>query len=265
MFIHTDIVVRDLDLESFNDVLYVCSIGKAMRSDYIKGAESKREWFEEITKICGSVCKVAYLDDKPVAQITFYPYHLDPLYRGLNGKALVIHCIYCPFKNAQRKGISKLLVNLIVNEAKKQGYEFVIANAFDTGEFLPMPKFYEKIGFKKMRDLDDHYYLSISSKEPRMEASSYKEDSSARNKAIIFYSRVCHVFYPFSIAIRNGIKKILPNYEIELIDYWEHPELFLRKGKNWLIVNDVPIKTWFQDKEDFEKEVLEASKRKWLS
>jgi len=256
-----EITIKDLTLDSFDDVIYVCSIGKIMKSEYVKGAKLKREWFKEHIDMFPELCKIAYLGNEPVAQITLYPHSLDPLYRGLNGKAIIIHCIYCPFKKAQRKGIAKKLVEKVKKYAKEHGYDFVIANAFDTGEFLPMPKFYEKIGFTKMMDLEDHYYVSLTSKEPKLPPCSYEEDPEDREKAIIFYSRVCHVFYPLSLIIKKAISDLLPNYSIVMIDYWKNPELFLKKGKNWLIVNDVPIKAWFQEKEKFRQEVLEASRR----
>jgi len=257
----SNIKVCDLSLNNIDDIIYVCSQEKIKNPEHLKGIKMKKNWIKNMLKQHSKIGKIAYLNDKPVGQIIYYPHHFDPLYWGLNGKAMIIHCIYCPFEWAQRKGVGTILLNSVIGEAKKQGCDFTIVNAFDTGEFLPMPKFYMKRGFKKMQDLKDHYYLSLSNKEPKLKPMECKRTSEDKNKAIVFYSCVCQFFYPFTLKIKKIILEVLPNYSVEVVNYWENPDLFLSKGKNWILVNGIPIKTWVREEEKFRQEVLAASQQ----
>ena len=143
------IEIHDVTPENLDDIIYVCSKDKMNDPVHREGIRVKKEWLKNMLSLCGSVGKVAYLNGKPVGQILYYPHCFDPYYRGLNGEGLIIACIYCPFTWAQRRGIGTRLLDSVIQYAKSlRTYDFVIANAFDTREFLPMPKFYVKKGFE---------------------------------------------------------------------------------------------------------------------
>lgn len=92
----------------------------------------------------GSCAKVAYYNGKPAAQILYYAEETDVTKAFRRKNVLVIACIYNPTPEAQKLGIGTRLLQSVIEDAKRRKTclgnkpcKFVLARAFNTGEFLP--------------------------------------------------------------------------------------------------------------------------------
>ena len=56
------------------------------------------------------------------------------------------------------------------------------------------------------------------------------------------------------------ISEVDPEVEVELINPWERPEEYLKRGNHWLVVNAKPIKSYVTQGKRFRDEVAEALK-----
>jgi hypothetical protein len=69
--------VEDISEDNLDDVFMICSYDRAFApmDDPVlkKGREFKRQWLLEMLEQHGPCTKIAYLDERPVAQILYYP------------------------------------------------------------------------------------------------------------------------------------------------------------------------------------------------
>ncbi|MEM0007845.1 MAG: hypothetical protein QXR89_06240 [Candidatus Bathyarchaeia archaeon] len=256
--------IENLQDSNIDDVIYVCSSKGLGDPVHQEGVRLKRLWLKEMLDNYGSCAKVAYHDDKPAAQILYYPEEADKAKALRREGVLVINCIYNPTSEARRLGLGKLLQGVIkdVKERKSclgdKQCKFILANAFNTGEFLPMPDFYRKYGFILTGE-GNAMYLQIEGEyepAPKMKYEPLEEDA---DKAIIFYGQKCQFSYPFAKKIEAMIRETLPNIKIEMINEWEKPEESTKRGNWWLVVNAKPIHTFFMDTERFKAEIRQAA------
>ena len=68
----------------------------------------------------GSCAKIAYYNDKPVAQILYYPEEADITRAFKRENILVINCIYNPSAEAQKLGIGTRLLQSVIQDAKQR-------------------------------------------------------------------------------------------------------------------------------------------------
>lgn len=152
----TDIRIVDLNESNLDDLIYVCSSTRLEDPIHRKGVEIKKEWLRKMLRDYGPVAKIAYYNDKPVAQILYYPTESDPTSPKKAG-VLFLHCVYNPFPEAQGKGIGTALMQALLADArngsgclKGKPCSSIVTHAFDTGEFLPLPQFYKKMNFRQV-------------------------------------------------------------------------------------------------------------------
>ena len=155
------ISVRDVNDINFNDLISVCT--PVVKDDIARrSVEIKRDWVLNMLNKYGSVAKIGYFNDEPVAQLLYYPTIADPIIRGRDN-VLIIHCIYNRVPRAQCKGIAKALFRSLLSDIKNEGrYKFIITHAFATGEFMSQKDFFLRIGFKKIPGINDDEYLYYS-------------------------------------------------------------------------------------------------------
>ncbi|MEM3770514.1 MAG: hypothetical protein QXG76_04930 [Candidatus Bathyarchaeia archaeon] len=257
--------VEDLQDLNIDDVIYVCSSKRFGDPIHQEGVRLKRLWLKEMLDNYGSCAKVAYHNGKPAAQILYYPEVADKAKAFRREGVLVLNCIYNPTPEAQKLGLGKMLLQSVIQDARQRKSclgnkpcKFILANAFNTGELLPMPDFYKKYGFISTGE-GSTMYLPIEGKYEPVPKAKYEPLEEDADKAVIFYGQKCQYSYPFAKKIEAMIRETLPNIKIEMINEWEKPEESIKRGNWWLVVNAKPIHTFFMDAERFKAEIRQAA------
>jgi GNAT superfamily N-acetyltransferase len=267
--------IVDVDKDRFDDLIYLCSGEYVDDPVHRVGIEAKRRWYFDLLRE-GPCAKVAYLKGKAVAQVLYWPERLDPRVKEKRPGVLFLHCIYNPVKRAQRCGIAKLLMKRLIREVKAGGAglkgpcRFIWTKPFDTGEMLSLPDFYEKMGFKRWEgetvDIT-HYarettmFLEVNDRfQPLSPLRPYHEVGEDMGRAKIFYSPVCQYGYHFAHRTAQLIKKVIPGIQVDMINSWEHPEEWIRRGGETVMVNSKPIRKPFWNEREFLDEVKIAVK-----
>jgi hypothetical protein len=261
--------IENLSESNIDDLIQVCSSKRLSDPAHVKGVDIKKRWLLEMLKKFGSVARIAYLDNKPVAQILYYPEDSNPASLSKRKGVLNILCVYNPTPGAQRLGVGNRLLQSVIEDAKqgktclgKEACAFIVTKAFDTGESLCLSEFFKKHGFLKVED-DELLYLSIhGTYEQNRNVGEYTPFLEDRNKALVFYSPQCQFSYQFAIRISEMIKEVAPEVPIELINADERPKEFLKRKGCSLIVNARPIQTFFMETEKFREEIRQALHRK---
>ncbi|MGQ9725724.1 MAG: hypothetical protein ACUVQL_01175 [Candidatus Bathycorpusculaceae bacterium] len=257
-----DIKIENLQESNIDDLIYVCSSKRLSDPIHKQGIKVKKKWLLEMLTKYGSCAKIAYYKNKRAAQILYYPEEADVTKAHKRENVLLINCVYNPTSEAQKRGIGTKLLQSLIKDAKQRKTclgnkpcEFILAKAFNTGEFLPLPDFYKKNGFIPTPE-GNMFYLPIEGKyEPILPIGNYEPLPEDKNKAIIFYGPICEFGYPFAKRIEELIREVAPNIKVEIINEWEKPEEYIKRKNWWLIVNAKPIQTFFMQTETFKKEI----------
>jgi len=257
--------IENLQDSNVEDLICVCSSKRLSDPIHQEGVKLKRQWLREMLRKCGPCAKIAYYNNKPVAQILYYPEEADVTRAFRRENVLVINCIYNPTEEAQKLGIGTRLLQSLIQDAEQRKTclgsrpcKFILAKAFNAGEFLPMPEFYKKNGFLTTPNGNLLYFLIDGSYEPVKPMGEYTPLPEDRNKALIFYSPICQFAYQFAKKIEETIKEVAPRLEIELINEWEKPKESIKRKNWWLIVKAKPIQTFFMNTAKFKEEIKQA-------
>jgi len=260
--------IENLQEPNIDDLIYVCSSKRLNDPVHQQGIKLKRQWLREMLRRYGSIAKIAYYNGKPAAQILYYPEEADATKAFKRENVLLINCIYNPTPEAQKLGIGTRLLKYVIQDAKQRktclgnrSCRFILAKAFNTGEFLPMPEFYKKNGFLPSSEGDLLRLTIEGSYESAKPIGEYESIPEDRNKALIFYGPICQFAYQFAQRIEESIKEVAPQIKIEMINEWEKPEESIKRKNWWLIVNAKPIHTFFMETEKFKEEVRQAVSR----
>lgn len=263
--------IENLQESNIDDLVYVCSSTRRDDPIHQQGIKLKRQWLGEMLDKSGSCAKIAYRNEKPVAQILYYSEASDVTRAFRRENVLVINCIYNPTPEAQKLGVGTRLLNSVIEDARQKRTclgnkpcRFILAKAFNTGEFLPMPEFYRKNGFTPPPESEGNLlYLPIEgSYEPAARIGKYEPLPEDEDKAIIFYNPICQFSYQFAKRIEEIIKELVPNIRIKMTNEWEKPEEALKRRNCSLIVNAKPIQTFFMETEKFKEEIRQAVSQK---
>ena len=256
------IEIREVDETNIGDMISVCD-PSTISEAYKKGVEIKRVWLLEMLRTYGDVGFVGYFNGKPAAQLLTYPEKADPTSLKREN-VLVINCIYNPLLEAQRKGIARSMVEKLIEKARGK-YEFLVTHAFETGEFLSQAEFFKRLGFRKITKEDLYYSFSGRElKEPYSgfwkEGEEYKRSDEDIGRIMIFYEPVCPFSYLWAYRAKEIVKEIDLKLKIEVLNAWEHPEEFVSRGRNWMLVDGIPIKSLPIERDRFRGEILRAIK-----
>jgi len=261
------IELKNLDYGNIEDLLFVCSHKMLEDPVHQEGMQLKRKWLKEMLSKIGSVAKIAYYKGKPVGQILYFPEEIEKTKLTKRKGVLWINCVYNPFKEAQRLGIGRKLVENLIEDCRKgracglKTVKFVLAKAFNTGEALSLPDFYRRLGFLQppTSENSNALYKPVSGEyKPCPPKEGYVPLPEDRNKAVVFYSPICQFSYPFAVEIKELIREVAPELPIEIINEWEHPEEAIKRKNHRLVVNAKPIYTFFKAEEQFKNEVKQA-------
>jgi hypothetical protein len=258
--------IENLSQSNIEDLIYVCSSKTLDNPTHQKGISLKKQWLMEMLQKHGSCAKVAYYNEKPVAQILYYPEDVDvKAFRRQN--VLVVNCTYNPNSEAQKLGIGTRLLQSVIDDVKQRKTclgnkpcKFILAKAFNTGEFLPLPEFYKKRGFIRTPENEESLlYLPVEGGyEPAAPVGEYEPLSEDRGRAVIFYSPVCQFSYQFAKKAEETIREVAADIKIEMINEWEKPQEAIKRKNSWLTVNAKQIRTFLMEKEKFKEEIKRA-------
>lgn len=256
------LTVRDINESSIEDAFRVCSFDKLTDSLQKKGIELRRRWIGRMLKEIGPCVKVAYLDDRPVAHLMFYPEPAVPFIAQPRKGAVLLRCVYNPFPEARGIGAARALIGSLIEDCRGGApflrgeiCSFIAADAFNTGEGVPMEKLYEGSGFSRR---GDEMVLEVSGGYVEPKKNEYHALEEDRGRGIIFYNPTCEYSYPSATRVRSFLRSREPSLEVDLIDQWEQPVESLRRANRWLIVNARAIRsTWFE-RDSLTREVDDA-------
>ncbi|MDI6847533.1 MAG: hypothetical protein QMD23_05320, partial [Candidatus Bathyarchaeia archaeon] len=86
--------IENLQKSNIEDLIYVCSSKRLNDPIHQQGIRLKRRWLREMLEKCGPCAKIANYNEKPVAQILYYPEEADITKAFRRKNVLVIDCIY---------------------------------------------------------------------------------------------------------------------------------------------------------------------------
>jgi hypothetical protein len=260
------ITVRDITNSNVEDVFRVCSHAKLDDPLQREGIELRRSWIRDMNRDYGSCIKVAYLDEKPVALLQFYPEEAAQFLPKPRRGAVLLRCVYNPFEEARGKGASTALVKNLIEECKGhpmflRGEEcsFIASEPFNTGEGIPMKKFYTSNGFVRM---GDEMVYRISSEYKPSTKPVWNPDHANKEVATIIYDPTCEYSYASAIRVSDALLSFYPTLPIWIINQWQNPGASLSLANKWLIVKGTPINVGFRDRETFDREVKQAVEKK---
>ena len=257
--------IENLSESNIDDLINVCSSQRRGDPLHRQGINYKKQWLRCMLSKCGSCAKIAYHQERPVAQILFHPEEADVTKTFRRRNVLAIDCIYNPRTEAQRLGIGTRLLESVVQDARQRKSclgniecRFVTANAFNTGEFLPMPEFYRKRGFLQASEGNEFWLPLGGGYEPSKATGEYESLEEDRNRAVVFYSPTCQFSYPFARRIEALIREVAPGIAVDLINDWQEPDELIRRKGCKLVVNAKPIVTIFMETQKFKQEIGQA-------
>jgi len=250
-------------------LIQICSSKRLSDPVHAEGVKVKKRWLLEMLRKFGPVAKIAYLDDKPVAQILYCPEDSNRASCNRRKGILNILCIYNPIPAAQKLGVGTKLLQSVIEDAKRgktclgrEKCAFILAKAFNTGEFLSLSEFYGNNGFLKTESDDSLYFPIEGSYERGKRVGEYEPLVEDKNRAVIFCSPQCQFSYQFAVKISDIIKEAAPKISIEIINDAERPDEFLKRKGCALVVNGSPIRTFFMESEKFREEIRQALHKK---
>lgn len=259
--------IADLDKDNLEDVFSVCSYNKLEDPLQREGMKLKRGWLIEMLEEYGPVTKIAYLDGRPVAQLLFYPEEAIPYIPHPREGAVRLTCVYNPFPEVRGKGVGTALLKSLVHDCEEglaslrgRSCRFISALPFNTGEGTSMEKFYIRNGFRRE---DEELYLEINGRYEAPRKPDYVPLPEDQGRALVFYNRECEYSYPFAVRVKDLLQEIKEDLPVEIIDRWAHPEESVRRGNHQILVNAVPITSFWTQREEFTREVREALKINW--
>ncbi len=254
--------VVDLRDDNLDDVFRVCSYEKLEDPLQQRGIGLKRRWLLEMMDKYGPVTKIAYPNERPVAQILFYPENAIPFIAEPRRDVVVLHCAYNPFPEAQGKGAITALVKSLVEDCRTglrclggRRCRFITAVPFNTGEGIPLETFYAAKGFKRA---PNEMFVEVSAPYQPRSVEEYRPLPEDRGRAVTFYNPVCEWSYPFAVRVKELLNEVEPSLPVELIDEWRYPEESIKRGNHGLVVNATAIKSFLAQKDSFRREVEQA-------
>ncbi len=261
-----EIRVVDVDVSNIDDLVSVCSFKKLDDPVHRIGVELKKNWIRDMLRSYGTCAKIAYLSGIPCGQILHYAEKLDPLVEKPREGAVRVQCVHTSRLDARRKGVAKALLNNLLRDLGQpmacfcnQPCGFVFTSAFDTGEVFSQRRFFEHVGFKDAIDDSGMLYYPIAGNYVPIEAPRSREAiDQDRGRAVLLYSPTCQFSYEFIGKAEATIRAVDPKLPILLVNEWERPSEALRRRGEKIVVNGVPIHSFFSGEGKFRNDIERA-------
>ena len=261
-----EIRVVDVDTSNIDDLVSVCSFKRLNDPIHRMGVDLKTEWVKDMLQTYGSCAKIAYLDGIPCGQTLHYAEERDPLVTKPRERAIQVQCIFTSRPEARRKGVAKALLEHLLKDLEQpmacfhnQPCSFVFTDAFDTGEVFSQRRFFEHMSFKRaVNGSDILYYPIAGTYAPRETAESGEAVSDDEGQAVLLYSPTCQFSFEFAKRAEATIRAVAPKFPIRLVNEWEHPSEAIRRKEEKILVNGVPIRSFFSGEDKFKDDIRRA-------
>lgn len=250
--------VRDVTKDNITDLVELCvPPDDAENPLMIEGKKAKSRWAAQLVEH-GSVGKLAYAGPKPVGMIQYMPKPEERL--------IWITCVFVPEEEQQGKGVGKSLLKALIADMSEPKPYFgneiplaLVAYAFEVPGRYPQHKFFSGMGFRQVGD--DSFLMYYPLKEgfeyvPKEE--EYHPQEEDRGRALIFYDPSCPFCISFSERMKKSIREVEPSIQVRMINEFEEREEARKRGNPSCVVNMKAIKSFFFDRESFQREVREA-------
>lgn len=215
--------------------------------------EAKKNWLSYMLERYGSVAKIAFIDDRPIAQLLYYPEESIP-YLDPRPGVIRVFCIYNPYPEYRNKGIAKKLIRYLIEESRRgeifreigEVHSLVAADVpFKREEYYSQVMFFKNIGFREISPYEYAYLIKGRELKP-IKMPKYVASEEDRGKAFIFYEPQCEFLPIVAHKIREEIINLATKYdreiEIKILNSWKYPHEYVKKGFNNVVINGVPIK-----------------------
>ncbi|MFX1563763.1 MAG: hypothetical protein ACFFDP_10725 [Promethearchaeota archaeon] len=255
------IKIKDANRETGDDLIHLCVPEEhADTPSFVEGMNVKKQWVNHVLADFGCVAKLAYDGKDPIGMIQYLP---DP-----TEHLIKITCIFVPQTKNLRKGVGRTLTRNLIDDMKTPKPYFndttpnaLVTWAFDIPNRYAQTEFYQKMGFKRAVG-DDPFLLYFPIKKGythKAKEKVYIPQDEDRGKALIFLDPSCPFCISFTEQIKSLIIEVDTDIPIHVFNKYEvHDEVEKRGNISECIVNQHPIKSFFMDKENFQREVREA-------
>lgn len=162
-----EVAIEPLTLENFEDEIDLCTKYHTNMTlpgeDRENALKIKRKWLEEVMKQFNPCAFIAYVNEEPYGFIEFLPYTITKTLgfqsERRDEQTAVIICLLVR-QRAWNLGIASKLVQSCISNLRERGFKRLEVKANKSGVWHPV-KFYEKIGFKIERELDEKSCLMV--------------------------------------------------------------------------------------------------------
>jgi hypothetical protein len=242
--------IENITPENLEDVFKICSFNRPEDDIVLKGREIRTKWLTKMLEQLGSCTKIAYHEDKPVAQILFYPEE-EMRYISNSRKGVVhIQCVYNAFQETQGLGAGTALVNSLIKDCE-EGLEvlngepctFIVGYPFPSTEGITLSEFFPKMGFKEG---NDEYYLEIQGKYYPREIPENTPLPEDIGKVVIFFNPTCEFGYFYANHAKLVMQQNFKDLPITIYNVWKDYEEYLKRPQQSMvaaraIINQKPI------------------------
>lgn len=253
------LVIKDVDEGMIDDLISLCAPEKEDPL-LVKGIKTKKKWAQNVLKMYGSFAKIAYVDSTPAGMIQYIP--------DIDERIIEIQCIFVPDSQHHKKRIGSNLLKAVIKDMETPKSYFndenplaLVAHAFEVPGWFPQHTFYQKMGFNQVGN--DPYLLYYPFQKgyihEKKEFIPQKEDEG---KVLIFYNPSCPFCIQFVEKATASIREVV-DIPIRPINTLEDKKEVKKRGRVPVcVVNKIPIKSFFADKEKFQSEIKKALARR---
>ena len=268
--------MEDISEENLDDVFKICGyaykISPGNKEDtalHEEAVEARRRWLVDMMARHGPCAKIAYLDEKPVAQILFCPEEAISFIRDPRRDVVSILCIYSPFPETQRRGAATALVKDLVEECSsglhsldQRPCRFIVTQPFPTMGRSSCTALYKSCGFGQGHK---EMFLEVSDGYEARERPDYRALPGDLGKTSIFYNPACEWGHFYAVTAERILQGIDPDHPVEVHSTWGSPEEFIRRsiqrvtaGRTIVNGQRIPGGVFWTDRDAFIQEVREA-------
>ena len=267
------IKIENISENNIDDVFKICSSNRSFAPMdgpiQEEAREIKRQWLINMLNHHGPCTKIAYIDEKPVAQIQFYPEETIPFNPNPRKDVVHLQCIYSPFPEAQRKGVATALMKNLVDECNSglkcmegRPCSFMVTKQIPYEGDSPLNEFYKKNGFKQGTQ---EMFLEIKVEYIPREITEYHPLPEDQGRAVILYNPYCEWGYFFAFTVKELLLEIDPVLPTEVINIWERPKLYMKRPLQRLLSGHALINSqlirgsiFWADRRAFRREAKKA-------
>jgi len=237
---------------------------RAKDESFLRGVALKEAWVRDKLDRGEPFARIAILEGGIAGIVQFQPVPEEGIFHLL--------CIFVPRKEHWRKGIGSLLLDSLIEEARKpQDWNggkpaFGITVWAFSGEAegqLSMKDFFLKRGFRPSPDDPDLLSLPLEEgfrlKRKKKPPLYVRQDEDKGRVVILYGPSFCPWEYYFCKLAEQAIEKLAPEIPIRWVNWAEEPEEFQKRGGfEGIVVNGIPIKAFVLEKEEFLREICGA-------